>query len=255
MVINRIEYNLTLLQKGNKLLHERATTAAIILAAGTSSRMGAGRHKLLLPLGDRPVLAHGIEAALASQARPVIVVLGHQAEQVRAAIAQYADHPAVSIIENPDYRQGMSTSLHAGVNAIIHQTASPSRPDSALILLGDQPMMTAHILDSLIAARQATGKRIIAPLYEGQRGNPILFEASLFPELLAVTGDEGARSVIEHHRQEVATVELGSAVATYDVDTWEAYQQVFQSLKRAEIATTSCCPLEGKYTIRPEDVK
>lgn len=207
-------------------MHERATTAAIILAAGTSSRMGAGRHKLLLPLGNRPVLAHVIETTLASQAGPVIIVLGHQAEQVRAAIAEHVDHPMITIIENPDYQQGMSTSLHVGVKAITNQEVSSSMPDSALIILGDQPMMTAHILNTLMTTRQTTGKRIIAPLYAGKRGNPILFDASLFPELLEVTGDEGARSVIERHRQEVATVELGSAVATYDVDTWEAYQQV-----------------------------
>lgn len=209
-------------------MHEHTTTAAIILAAGTSSRMGAGRHKLLLPLGNRPVLAHVIETTLASQTRPIIVVLGHQAEQVRAAITQYANHPMITIIENPDYRQGMSTSLHAGVEAIINQAVASSVPDSALIILGDQPMMIAHILDTLITTRQTTGKRIIAPLYDGKRGNPILFAASLFPELLEVTGDEGARSVIERHRQDVATVELGDAVATYDVDTWEAYQQVVE---------------------------
>lgn len=236
-------------------MHEHTTTAAIILAAGTSSRMGAGRHKLLLPLGNRPVLAHVIEATLASQARPIVVVLGHQAEQVQAAIAQHTDHPRISTVENPDYQQGMSTSLHAGVKAIINQAASPLRPDSALIILGDQPMMTAHILNTLITTRQTTGKRIIAPLYEGKRGNPILFDASLFPELLEVTGDEGARSVIERHRTEVATVELGSTVATYDVDTWEAYQQVFQTLRRVDVATNSCSPFEGQYNIKHEDVK
>ena len=215
-------------------MHERATTAAIILAAGTSSRMGAGRHKLLLPLSNRPVLIHVIEATLASQARPIIVVLGHQAEQVQAAIAAHVDHTAISVIENPDYRQGMSTSLHAGVKAITNQAASSSTLDSALVILGDQPMMTTHILNSLITTRQTTGKRIITPLYNGKRGNPILFAASLFPELLEVTGDEGARSVIERYRQEVATVELGNAVATYDVDTWEAYQQVVEEWQRQQ---------------------
>ncbi len=128
----------------------------------------------------------------------------------------------------------MSTSLHAGVKAITDQADSPSTLDSTLVILGDQPMMTAHILNSLIATRQTTGKRIITPLYDGKRGNPILFAASLFPELLEVTGDEGARSVIERYRQEVATVELGNAVATYDVDTWEAYQQVVEEWQRQQ---------------------
>jgi molybdenum cofactor cytidylyltransferase len=204
--------------------------AAIILAAGSSSRIGAGRHKLLLPLGDRPVLAHVIAATLASQARPIIIVLGHQAEQVRTHIADLTTSPAVISIENPHYLQGMSTSLRAGLQALIqrentHQQAFHSL-DGVIILLGDQPLMTSHIIDTLITCKQTTGKRIIAPLYNGRRGNPVLFDASLFPELMEVSGDEGARSVIEHHRQEVATVELSDAMASYDVDTWEAYQMV-----------------------------
>src|ERR1700692_3873695 len=86
-------------------------TAAIILAAGSSSRMGEGRHKLLLPLHDRPVLEHVLDAVLSSQAGSVVLVLGHQAEQVRAQIASFATHPDLSIIENADYLQGMSTSM------------------------------------------------------------------------------------------------------------------------------------------------
>lgn len=216
-------------------MHEHTSTAAIILAAGTSSRMEAGRHKLLLPLGNRPVLAHVIEVTLASQARPILIIVGHQAEQIRAAIARYIDHPAITIIENPAYQQGMSTSLHVGIKALINQTASPSKPGGALIILGDQPMMTTYILNTLITTRQTTDRRIVTPLYNGKRGNPILFDASLFPELLHVTGDEGGRSVIERHRQEVATVEMGNAVATYDVDTWEAYQQVVEEWQRQQI--------------------
>ena len=236
------------------------STAAIILSAGSSSRMGDGRHKLLLPLDDRPVLAHVIKATLASQARPIVVVLGHQVEQVRTLIVSYATHPDIILVENPDYLQGMSTSMHVGLQMLISDgyrkyeqekfveaqsikpasEAPPPHPmgainrapthyasvDSALIILGDQPLITAKIIDTLISTWRATGKRIVAPLYEGKRGNPTLFAASLFPELLEVTGDEGGRSVVERYRQELETVELGNAIASYDVDTWEAYQQV-----------------------------
>jgi molybdenum cofactor cytidylyltransferase len=201
--------------------------AAIILAAGSSSRMGAGRHKLLLPLAGRPVLAHVLDAVLASSARPVILVLGHQADAVRAQIASYLTHPAIAIVENPDYLQGMSTSMRAGLEALMAQTTGTETPGAgAIILLGDQPLVTPQIIDALISRQQETGKRIIAPLYEGKRGNPTLFAASLFPELMAVTGDEGGRGVLAKHREEVATVEVGDAMANYDVDTWEAYQQV-----------------------------
>lgn len=212
-------------------MQKHPSTAAIILAAGSSSRMGAGRHKLLLPLGDRPVLAHVIGTTLASPARPIIIVLGHQALLVRASLANYATDPTITIIDNPDYLQGMSTSLQIGLQTLTH-TLSPHTFDSALVMLGDQPLITAHLIDALLAARQASKKRIVAPLYDGKRGNPIIFDASLFPELMEVTGDEGGRSVIERHRQDLATVELGNAVANYDVDTWEAYQAVVEEWKK-----------------------
>jgi molybdenum cofactor cytidylyltransferase len=212
--------------------------AAIILAAGSSSRMGAGRHKLLLPLGDRPVLAHVLEATLASHARPIILVLGHQAEQVRASILQYTTHPSITLVENPDYLQGMSTSLRIGLQTLVTKDTKKELAsysvDGALVILGDQPLMTTHVLDTLIATRQTTEKPIIAPLYNNRRGNPVLFDASLFPELMEVTGDEGGRSIIERHRHDVTTVEVGNELATYDVDTWEAYQQVVAQWQRQQ---------------------
>ena len=216
----------------------QSATAAIILAAGSSSRMGGGRHKLLLPLADRPVLAHVIDATLQSKARPVIIVLGHQAAQVRERIAPFITHSAITHVENPDYLQGMSTSLRAGLTYLQSMQSDTSQPsdtvDSALVLLGDQPLITARIIDALIDMRRATRASIVAPIYNGKRGNPVLFAANLFSELLQVSGDEGGRTVVERHRQEVATVELGDAMdvmdtmANYDVDTWEAYQQVVE---------------------------
>lgn len=223
-------------------MNQTRSTAAIILAAGSSSRMGAGQHKLLLPLDDRPVLAHVIDATLASQARPILIVLGHNANQVRKQIATYAEHPDITLIENPDYLQGMSTSMRSGLKTIISYGYKKFKTeqvvDSALILLGDQPLLTPRIIDTLINTWQTTGKRIVAPLYEGKRGNPILFAASLFPELLEVSGDEGGRSVVERHRQELETVELGDAMASYDVDTWEAYQQVVEVRQKKKAQET-----------------
>lgn len=212
-------------------MHTPGSIAAIILAAGSSSRMGAGRHKLLLPLAERPVLAHVLDTVLASSAHPVILVLGHQADSVRVRIASYLDHPAITIVENPDYLQGMSTSMRTGLQALMAQStdeATETPITGAVILLGDQPLVTPQIIDALITTQQETGKRIVAPLYEGKRGNPTLFAASLFPELLAVTGDEGGRGILARHKEDVASVEVGDAMANYDVDTWEAYQQVVE---------------------------
>lgn len=214
-------------------MHIDRSTAAIILAAGSSSRMGGGRHKLLLPLHDRPVLAHVLDATLASQARPVLVVLGHQAQQVRAQISAYLTHPAIILIENAAYLQGMSTSMSLGIDLLVsngyRKYAASYAVDSALIVLGDQPLITAQVIDSLITTYRATRKRIVAPLYDGKRGSPVLFDASLFPELLEITGDEGGRKVVEKHREEVETVEMGNALANHDVDTWDAYQQLLQA--------------------------
>jgi molybdenum cofactor cytidylyltransferase len=212
------------------------STAAIILAAGSSSRMGGGRHKLLLPLGGRPVLAHVIDAATASQARPILIVLGHQADKVRTHIKPYTTHQDITLIENANYLQGMSTSLRMGVQILLsdnYRTASTSyQVDSALIMLGDQPLITSRVIDMLITAYRTTGRSIVAPLYKGKRGSPVLFDESLFPELIEVTGDEGGRTVLERHRQEVELVEMGDVLANYDVDTWEAYQQVVEVWER-----------------------
>ena len=201
-------------------MSEIASVAALILAAGSSSRMTHGQHKLLLPLGERPVLSHVVEAALQSQATPVIVVLGHQSSQVAAALSSYTNHNKLNVQENPDYRAGMSTSLRTGIQALAQY------PDcaAALVMLGDQPFVSMQLINRLLSARQKSGKRIIAPCYHGKRGNPVLFDASLFSELAAVSGDEGGRSVIMRHADEVEQIELSDAVAQHDVDTWEAYQ-------------------------------
>src|SRR5579859_6448237 len=118
-------------------------TAAIVLAAGSSSRMGDGRHKLLLPLHSRPVLAHVLDAVLASQVRPVVLVLGHQPEQVRTHLPAYATYSDLYIVENPDYLQGMSTSMRLGIQTLQangYTKYEDGSIDSALVLLGDQPL-------------------------------------------------------------------------------------------------------------------
>lgn len=214
-------------------MQQKRSTAAIILAAGSSSRMGGGRHKLLLPLEGRPVLAHVIDATLTSQACPIVIVLGHQAEHVRTQLTAYTASPEIIIVENSDYLQGMSTSMRVGIQEIISQGYRKDKQsaniDSVLILLGDQPLITQQGIDALITAWRTSEKLIMAPLYAGKRGNPLIFDASLFPELMVVTGDEGGRSVVERHKQELATIELGDIIANYDVDTWEAYQQVVEA--------------------------
>ncbi len=129
-------------------------------------------------------------------------------------------------------RVGLATLLEGIYQGVGQQERSQAGVDSALIMLGDQPLITAEVIDALISARRASGKRIVAALYGGKRGNPTLFAASLFGELMEVTGDEGGRRVLERHREEVEFVELGDAVASFDVDTWEAYQEVIEMWER-----------------------
>lgn len=206
-------------------MHDFPRTAAIILAAGTSSRMGAERNKLLLPLQQRPVLGYVIEAALGSRARPIVLVLGHQAEQVRQQIQPELPAHSVQIVENPAYALGQSTSMQAGLRALLASPAT-DQAENAIFLLGDQPMITSHTIDALIELREQSGKRIVLPLYRGQRGNPVLFSLELAPELLQVSGDEGGRGVLKRHPDEIATLEIAEEAANFDVDTWEAYQKM-----------------------------
>lgn len=208
-------------------MHKPSKTAAIILAAGTSSRMKDGQNKLLLPLHNQPVLVHVIEAVLGSQARPIVLVLGHQAETVRAHIQSCLKNNEIIIVENPAYRQGQSTSMQAGLRALLALSYDYRKGiEATLFLLGDQPMITAPMLDELSTLREQTGKRIALPLYQGQRGNPVIFALDLAPELLAVSGDEGGRGVLKRHIDDVATLEMGEQAANFDVDTWEAYLEV-----------------------------
>ncbi len=193
--------------------------AAVLLAAGQSSRMG--QHKLLLPLLGKPLVLHAVQSALASEADETLVVVGYRTEAVREALA---DQP-VRIIENPDYAQGQSTSLRAGVAALAAKT------EAALILLGDQPLLTADMLNMLIAAWKRAASPIVAPVYGGQRGNPVLFSRALFPELLAVSGDQGGRAVLQRHAGETLLVQMEDPAAALDVDTWQEYQALLAQLQ------------------------
>jgi molybdenum cofactor cytidylyltransferase len=180
--------------------------AAIVLAAGRSTRMGA-ENKLLADLGGRPMVRVVAEAALASRARPIVVVTGHQEDRVRAALAGLD----LAFVANPDFAQGLSTSLRAGIAAV------PAACDGALVLLGDMPRIEASHIDRLIGAF-APGA-IVVPVHEGRQGNPVLWPRSLFAEIMQLEGDAGAKGRIAAHRDEVREVEMGTNAIFADVDT------------------------------------
>lgn len=168
-----------------------------------------GAHKLLLPLGDRPVIAHVVTTVLATSLRPVVVVVGHEAARVRAAL------PAgdLLVVENSAYADGLATSLRVGIAAL------PDAVRGAVIVLGDQPLLTATQLERLASAALAGEAGIVAASFAGRRGNPVYFARRYFPELLAVTGDEGGRMVIARHASALALCELGDTAASLDIDT------------------------------------
>src|SRR5262245_3137619 len=186
--------------------------AAIVLAAGTASRMG--RQKLLLPVAaGRPLVRASVEQVLAAGLGDVVGVLGRDAEAVGAALGGLP----VRTVVNPHYADGQSTSLRAGLDALRPDTAA------AVVALGDQPLPDPALVGRLVAAHRASGRPIAVPRYRDGRGNPVLFGASLFAELRAVTGDTGGRGVVARDAGRVIEVPVDHPMPP-DVDTWEDYQ-------------------------------
>lgn len=185
----------------------------VVLAAGTSSRLG--RPKQLLELGGEPLLRHTIRHALASSAAEVVLVLGNRAEEIATAIGDFGQ----PVVVNPSFAEGQSTSLVAGVRAI------DPKADALIVMLGDQPTVGPDLLRRLIDRFRETGAPIVQPRYEGTPGNPVLFRGDLFPELLTVAGDRGARDIIRRRASDVSYIDAGQAMPP-DVDSEEDYARL-----------------------------
>jgi len=181
--------------------------AGVILAAGESRRLG--RPKQLLPLGEKTMLEHIVEVALSSPLQEVVVVLGHRAEEIQPLLE------GVKVVVNEEWPQGLSASLRVGLEALSPQF------EACLFFLADQPKVTPQLVESLITRHRRTLAPIVAPRFRGQRGNPVLFARSLFPELLSLQGEEGGRSLIEKYRPLVEWVEVDSEDYFLDIDTLE----------------------------------
>jgi molybdenum cofactor cytidylyltransferase len=197
--------------------------AAVVLAAGRSTRMGAV-NKMIAEIGGKPLVRIAAEQALASRAAPVIVVTGHQRERIEAALAGLP----VRFMHNPDYAEGLGTSLKAGIAAV------PEDADGAIICLGDMPQVDAALIDRLIAAFDPErGALIVVPSIEGRRGNPVVWSRRFFHELMAIQGDIGARHLIGQYAEAVAEVALAGDAALTDVDTPESLSAVKAEIERA----------------------
>jgi molybdenum cofactor cytidylyltransferase len=197
--------------------------AAVVLAAGRSTRMGA-INKLIAEIGGKPLVRIAAEQALASRAGPVIVVTGHQRERVEAALSGLP----VRIVHNPDYAEGLGTSLKAGIAAV------PADADGAIICLGDMPQVNAALIDKLIAAFDpAHGALVVVPSIAGRRGNPVVWSRRFFHDLMAINGDIGARHLIGAYAEAVVEVPVADDAALTDVDTPESLSAVKAEIERA----------------------
>jgi 4-nitrophenyl phosphatase len=192
----------------------KTQVAAVILAAGASTRFG--RCKQLLKWKGKPLLAHIADVALHAGLDPVIAVLGCRANETYAALGDRS----VQALINWRWEEGLSTSVHTGLAGV------PPQAEAALFLQCDQPLVSVGLLRSIVARFEQGSAAIVHPTHAGQRGTPVLFARRLFPELSAVGGDEGGRSLIARHAHDVATVVVDDARMLADVDTWEDYQEI-----------------------------
>jgi molybdenum cofactor cytidylyltransferase len=198
--------------------------AAIILAAGRSTRMG-GPNKLLAELGGKPLVRTVTEQALASKAQSVIVVTGHQAEQVEKALHGLK----VKFVRNPDFAEGLASSVKAGVAAVADGA------DGVVICLGDMPLISSNLIDRLIEAfAPDRGHLIAVPVSDNRRGNPVLWSRRFFNELMTLDGDIGARHLIARHSEAVAEVPVEGFGAFLDIDT----PQTLEAARRGEAVIT-----------------
>jgi molybdenum cofactor cytidylyltransferase len=188
--------------------------AAIVLAAGRSTRMG-GPNKLLAELSGKKLVRIATEQALASKASEVIVVTGHQADLVERAL----DGLKVKFVRNGDFARGLASSVKAGIAAV------SANADGAVISLGDMPLIDAGLIDRLIEAfAPERGHLISVPVADGRRGNPVLWSRRFFKDLMTLDGDIGARHLIARHAEAVTEVPVEGNGAFLDIDTPQALE-------------------------------
>ena len=197
-----------------------STIAAVILAAGGSTRFG--QPKQLLPWDGRPLVTHIADTAWTAGLNPVLVVVGAAADEVTPLLASRP----VQVLHNYRWERGISSSLNVGVSAL------PLRTEAALFIPIDQPLITPRLLQRYVEAWHATGAGIIVPRTpEGQQGAPVLFAREFFPELANLSGDVGGRALFERYADRIATLSVPDARPLADVDTPETYQRLLDDAR------------------------
>jgi molybdenum cofactor cytidylyltransferase len=187
---------------------------AVILAAGMSSRMGEA--KQLLRLGENTLLGQVVENVRGSSVDEIVLVLGHAAETIKERVAIQS----LKVVINEAYRQGMGTSLRAGLSALAADV------DAALIVLADQPFVRAATLDLLIDQYQQSNAQIVIPIYKGFRGNPVLLDRSVFSEVMALSGDIGCRAIFGNHLEGIVKVPVEDVGILLDLDSKDDFERL-----------------------------
>ncbi len=189
--------------------------AALILAAGASSRMGS--NKLIEDIAGMPMVARVAQSVAASKATPITIVTGNQPEKVKAAV----NGIAASFVHNPNFAQGLATSLKAGIAAL------PKDIDGVVICLGDMPLISERTLDKLIAAfNPLEGRAIVVPMHDGKRGNPVLWGTQYLAEMQSLGGDQGARKLLDAYADDIVEVAIDDESVLFDVDTPDKLAEV-----------------------------
>jgi molybdenum cofactor cytidylyltransferase len=202
-------------------MHSSNTTdkiEGIILAAGLSTRMGVP--KLTIEIEGIPIIRRVVRAALESELHRVILVLGPADSRSVEALGPVATDPRLSQVVNPCPQEGMSSSMRTGMKSLDSEAAG------VMILLGDQPGITGDIINRLLASFRTEGTKIIVPYVLGRRTTPVIFPATLFPELMEEAGDIGGRNVLKRHADQVVELEMGQEYDDTDLDTPEDLDKI-----------------------------
>ena len=202
--------------------------SAVLLAAGMSTRMG--QNKLLLNFREKPLIVHAVDTLLASDIDEVIVVLGHEIEKVRDQLERSiglankaASGKPLRLTQNPDYQNGLSTSVRTGVEAVSRQA------NGIMIYLADQPLLEPEDVNRIVAgfaAAKEVNKSIVVPFFRGERGNPVILDASLRDSILGIVGDVGCKGVIKRYPEKVYAIEMENDHVVRDVDDVQAYERL-----------------------------
>ena len=189
------------------------TIAAVVMAAGRSRRMAPHNKLLVADKAGKPMIARVVENVLSSNARPILVVTGHQHEAIEHALAG----KPVRFVHAPDYAKGLAESLKAGIAAV------PPECAGAIVCLGDMPLVNGRMIDRLLSVYDPEeGRMIVLPTFRGKQGNPMIWDRSFFPEILAISGDSGARFLVGKHAEKVSEVEMADDAVLRDFDTTES---------------------------------